>query len=156
MTETMEYSAGRCRFRAWADFWVVSFPERIDTGVIGITDQNCIRKYSHFASRLYASGLDGLDIYAARYTRPGYPRRMARHTRRPMRPKPFKLPLSPVLIVNPRAVFGRDSAHSLKNGAVTQSYRIQHHIPARPCLRLAETLQGTSEAFVLPKTPARR
>ena len=53
-------------------------------------------------------------------------------------------------------VFGRDSAHSLKNGAVTQSYRIQHHIPARPCLRLAETLQGTSEAFVLPKTPARR
>jgi hypothetical protein len=70
MTETMEYSAGWCRFRAWADFWVVSFPERIDTGVIDITDQNCIRKYSHFASRLYASGLGGLDIYAARY-RPG-------------------------------------------------------------------------------------
>ena len=67
-----------------------------------------------------------------------------------------RLPLSPVLIVNLRAVFGRDGAHSLKNGAVTQSYRIQHHIPARPCLRLAETLQGTSEAFVLPKTPARR
>ena len=69
MTETMEYSAGRCRFRAWADFWVVSFPERIDTGVIGITDQNCIRKYSHFASRLYASGLGGLDIYAEEHLR---------------------------------------------------------------------------------------
>jgi hypothetical protein len=26
-----------------------------------------------------------------------------------------RLPLSPVLIVNLRAVFGRDSAHSLKN-----------------------------------------
>jgi hypothetical protein len=69
MTETMEYSAGRCRFRAWADLWVVSFPESIDTGVTGITDQNCIRKYSHFASRLYASGLGGLDIYAEEHLR---------------------------------------------------------------------------------------
>src|SRR6266404_538440 len=66
-----------------------------------------------------------------------------------------RVSLSPALIVNLRAVFGRDRAHSL-NGTVTQSYRIQHHIPALPCLRLAETLQGTSEAFVLPKTPARR
>jgi hypothetical protein len=67
-----------------------------------------------------------------------------------------RLPFSPVLIVNLRAVFGRDSAHSLKNGTVTESYRIQHHIPALSCLRLAETPQGTSEAFALPKTPARR
>jgi len=37
-----------------------------------------------------------------------------------------------------------------------RSYRIQHHIPALSCLWLAETLQGAFEAFVLPKTPARR
>jgi hypothetical protein len=74
---------------------------------------------------------------------------------RPAMRKHDRLSLSPVLIVNLRAVFGRDSAHSLKNGTVTQSYRIQHHIPALPCLRLVETLQGASEAFVHPKTPAR-